>query len=47
MLKTKTILIFGVSSGIGKYLFEKLSQDKKLKLIGFTSKKKHINSNQQ
>ena len=45
MLKTKTILIFGVSSGIGKYLFEKLSQDKKLKLIGFTSKKKHIKKN--
>ena len=38
-MKKNNIAIFGISSGIGKYLFDELSKDKKINVFGFTSSK--------
>ena len=45
MKEKKIIVIFGISSGIGKYLFEEPSINKKYELIGFSSKKRKVRDN--
>lgn len=46
-MKKNNLAIFGVRSGIGKYLFDEFSKEKKINLFGFTSsnkiKRKNIN----